>query len=185
MLGLDRELDRWVVQHRAEPFDTLFVWLSRAGSNGIVWILIAVAAALVWRRWALVPVTIATSLVADWTNYALKEAFDRERPSSRFAEPEPLLRPPDSPSFPSGHAATSFACATVIGASVPQLRLPLYVLAALVAWSRVYVGVHYPLDTVGGALYGVAVGLVMVRAVRALPRLAAALRRSRRERRPG
>ena len=182
MLDLDRDLDRWVVHHRTEPFDTLFVWLSHAGSNGLVWILIALAVALVWRHWALVPVTIATALVADWTNLALKEAFDRERPSSRFAEPEPLMRPPDSPSFPSGHAATSFACATVIGASVPQLRVPLYVLAALVAWSRVYVGVHYPLDALGGALYGVAVGLVVVRA---LPRLAVALRRSRRGRRPG
>jgi undecaprenyl-diphosphatase len=182
VLGLDRHLDRWVVHHRTEPFDTLFVWLSRAGSSGLVWVVISIVVGIVWRRYALFGMTLLTVVVADTSNYLLKDVFDRPRPSARYAEPEPLLHPPPSHSFPSGHAATSFACATVIGASAPKLRVPLYVLAALIAWSRVYVGVHYPVDVVVGALYCVAVGSVLVRA---LPRLAALLLRLLRARRRG
>jgi undecaprenyl-diphosphatase len=180
VLGLDRQIDRWVVHHRTEPFDTLFVWLSRAGSSGLVWVVISIVVGIVWRRYALFGMTLLTVLVADTSNYLLKDVFDRQRPSARYAEPDPLLHPPSSHSFPSGHAATSFACATVIGASVPKLRVPLYVLAALIAWSRVYVGVHYPADVLAGALYGLAVGLVLVRV---LPRLAELLLRSLRARR--
>jgi len=182
VLGLDRHLDRWVVHHRTEPFDTLLVWLSKAGSSGLIWVGISVVAGIGWRRYALFGATLLTVVFADTSNYLLKDVFDRQRPSVRYAEPDPLLHSPSSHSFPSGHAATSFACATVIGASVPKLRVPLYVLAALIAWSRVYVGVHYPLDVLVGALYGLAVGLVLVRA---LPRLAELLLRSLRARRQG
>jgi undecaprenyl-diphosphatase len=182
LLGPDRHLDRWVVHHRIEPFDTLFVWLSKAGSNGLVWVLIALGVAIWLRRYPLFGAVLMTVVVADTSNYVLKSLFDRQRPNVRYAEPEPLLHPPSSNSFPSGHAATSFAAATVIAAAAPRLRVPLYVLAALIAWSRVYVGVHYPLDVLAGAVWGVAVGLVLVRA---LPRLAEALLRLLRARRQG
>jgi undecaprenyl-diphosphatase len=182
VLGLDRHLDRWVVHHRTEPFDTIFVWLSKAGSNGLVWALIAIAVGIAYRRYQLFGMTLLTILIADTSNFALKQVFDRVRPNVRYAHPEPLLHPPSSNSFPSGHAATSFACATVISAAAPRFRVPLYVLAGLIAWSRVYVGVHYPLDVLAGALYGLALGVVLVRA---LPRLARALLRLLRARRRG
>jgi undecaprenyl-diphosphatase len=181
-VNLDRSLDRWVVHHRTEPFDTIFVWLSRAGSSGLVWVVIGLAVAIVYRRYQLFGIVLLTVLIADTTNYLLKDVFDRERPNVRYAEPEPLMRAPQSDSFPSGHAATSFAAATVIAAAAPRLRIPLYVLAALVAWSRVYVGVHYPLDVIGGAIYGTLLGLLLVRA---LPQLARFLLRSLRARREG
>ena len=85
--------------------------------------------------------------------------------------PEPLLEAPSTFSFPSGHATVAFACATVLALAVPRLRWWLYALAALIAFSRVYVGVHYPGDVLVGALLGVAIA-------RALLMLAAALRRS-------
>jgi len=180
--GVDRDFDRWVVAHRAEPFDTLFVWLSRIGSNGLVWIAISFLVAILWRRYALFGMTLVTVVVADTSNFVLKNVFDRQRPSTRYEDPEPLMHPPASHSFPSGHAATSFACATVIGATAPRLRVPLYALAALVAWSRVYVGVHYPLDVLAGAVWGLVVGLLLVRA---LPRLVELLLRSLRARPQG
>jgi undecaprenyl-diphosphatase len=68
---------------------------------------------------------------------------------------------PTSHSFPSGHAATSFACAIVLGAVAPRYRLPFLVLAAAVAYSRLYNGVHYPLDVLGGAVLGVAIALAL------------------------
>ncbi len=72
------------------------------------------------------------------------------------------MQVPHSGAFPSGHAASAFACATVIGWTSPRLRIPVIVLAAAIAWSRVYVGVHWPLDVLGGALLGVLMGAVLV-----------------------
>ena len=72
-----------------------------------------------------------------------------------------LVARPHTHSFPSGHATTSFACATVLALLLPRLRVPLFLLAAAVAWSRVYVGVHYPLDVLGGAVLGVAIALAL------------------------
>ena len=55
----------------------------------------------------------------------------------------------------------AFACATVLALAVPRLRWPLFALAALIAFSRVYVGVHYPLDVLAGAALGVTLGLAV------------------------
>ena len=57
-----------------------------------------------------------------------------------------------SDSFPSGHSATSFACAALLAWLTPLPKVPLYALAALIAFSRVYTGVHYPLDVLGERL---------------------------------
>jgi undecaprenyl-diphosphatase len=93
-----------------------------------------------------------------------------------------LVPVPHDGSFPSGHAASSFACATVLAASVPKAAPALYLLALAIGFSRIYVGVHWPLDVVGGAVLGVAIGAALLTA---LPRLAAARRRSGRSRRRG
>jgi undecaprenyl-diphosphatase len=125
---------------------------------------IAFVLCALYRRWGLLGLTIIAVALADWSAMGLKALFDRPRPPLRYAEPEPLVRTPHDGSFPSGHAATSFAAATIMSFAFPRLAPFLFVLAALVAWSRVYVGVHYPLDIIGGALLGILVAL----AVRAL-----------------
>ncbi|MGH3018144.1 MAG: phosphatase PAP2 family protein [Gaiellaceae bacterium] len=72
--------------------------------------------------------------------------------------------------FPSGHAATSFAAAVVLALALPALAPAFLVLAAAVSFSRLYVGVHFPLDTVGGADLGLAVATALLLLVRALQR---------------
>jgi undecaprenyl-diphosphatase len=172
----DAGLSRWVVEHRAGWLDWLFVALSRLGTLGFVWIAIAVAATLVLRRRTLLLTAIAV-WAADATAYGLKLAVDRPRPLL-----DPLVRLPADPSFPSGHAATSFAGATMLALLVPRLAPALYLLAVAVAFSRVYVGVHYPLDVVAGAALGAAIGWA---GARALPRLERSRRRSPRAPRAG
>jgi len=67
-------------------------------------------------------------------------------------------------SFPSGHATFSFVTASVLGYRRPlPWKLPLYAFALLVAWSRIYVGAHYPLDVAGGALLGMGIGFTVWR----------------------
>jgi undecaprenyl-diphosphatase len=161
-----------VVDHRLGVLDPLFQGLSLIGSFGIVWLLLAVAiSGFSWSRPWLWTRVGAAILLAESVSGALKVAVERDRPPLSRPVPEPLLESPSTFSFPSGHATVSFACATVLALAVPRLRWPLFALAVLVAWSRVYVGVHYPGDVLAGALLGLAIAT-------ALRMLAGALRRS-------
>jgi undecaprenyl-diphosphatase len=78
-----------------------------------------------------------------------------------------LVSLPSSASFPSGHAATSFAAAAALSVLVPRLRVPALVLAALVAISRVYLGVHFWVDVLAGAFLGAAIGAGLALGARA------------------
>jgi undecaprenyl-diphosphatase len=124
--------------------------------------------AILWRRpWFFVALVTAT-LAADGLSYLLRQWIGRDRPPLVYGDPRPLVGLPHSGAFPSGHAASAFAAATVIAWASRRLAAPAYVLAALVAWSRVYVGVHWPLDVIGGAALGtlVAIALLKLSAVR-------------------
>jgi len=128
---------------------------------GLVWIGIALVLALLSRRPALLVAVVAADGIADLHARAIKSVVDVQRPAFRYAEPKPLVPVPHDHSFPSGHAATSFACATTIALAFPRLAVPVYLLAAAIAYSRVYVGVHYPLDVLGGAVLGIAVATAL------------------------
>jgi undecaprenyl-diphosphatase len=152
--------------------DPVFAALSYAGSFGFVWLGIALGVSgFSWSRPWLWTRVGAAILLAESVSGALKNWADRDRPPLSNPEPETLVDLPATYSFPSGHATVSFACATVLALAVPRLRYPLFALAALIAFSRVYVGVHYPFDIVAGAVLGVGIAI-------ALRMLAAALRRS-------
>ena len=138
-----------------------FVALTRIGTQGAIWLLIAIIAALYWRRPAIFLYVALADLLAGVSSDLLRHAIGRERPPLRFPEPHPLVHVPGNPSFPSGHAATSFACAATLAWLTPLSPVALYVLAALIAFSRVYVGVHYPLDVIGGAALGLGVATAL------------------------
>jgi undecaprenyl-diphosphatase len=141
--------------------DDVFVALSRIGSQGAIWLLIAALAALYWRRPAIFLSVALADLIAGVSGALLRHAIGRERPPLRFPEPHPLVHVPGNPSFPSGHAATSFACAATLAWLTPLSPIALYALAALIAFSRVYVGVHYPVDVIGGAALGLGVAIAL------------------------
>ncbi len=152
-------------------------WLSWIGTGGAVWLAIAALVALRQQRSEILIWALCADLAAQLSTETLQWLIPRARPRL-----DPLIAIPHSHSFPSGHAAASFACATAIGAAAPRWRLALFVLATLIAWSRVYNGVHYPLDVLAGAALGVAIGVAVLRALR---RLGANRPRSRRVPRPG
>jgi undecaprenyl-diphosphatase len=118
-------------------------------------------ATVLWRRPSIFFVVLAGNLIAGWTSFGLRQAIGRDRPPHRFPEPPPLVETPVSDSFPSGHSASAFACAALLAWLTPLPKIPLFGLAALIAFSRVYNGVHYPLDVLGGALLGLAVATAL------------------------
>jgi undecaprenyl-diphosphatase len=167
---LDRDLFTWVVEHRSQPFDWLFVALSAAGQAAILWIVLAPLLALLARKPLLFTtlVTAATVWTADLLATLVKALVDRQRPYEVIPEADPLLRWDVAGSFPSGHAATSVAGAVVLAYLLGRWGAWLGLLAAAVAFSRVYVGVHYPLDVLAGAVLGAGVGLLAIALVRRL-----------------
>jgi undecaprenyl-diphosphatase len=136
--------------------------LSAAADQSLLWL--AIAGALALRRGAprrAAVLGIASISVASATvNLGVKGLLPRSRPD-RAGAAVPAgrqVRMPASRSFPSGHAASGFAFAAAVGGELPALSLPLHLLAAAVAYSRVHAGVHYPGDALVGALAGAAIG---------------------------
>jgi membrane-associated phospholipid phosphatase len=134
-------------------------------------VVVGIVLAVLWRRPWLLVLLLAADFAADGLSYALRQWIGRERPPLVYPEPKPLVHVPHSGAFPSGHASMAFACATVLAWASPRLRIPAFVLAAAIAWSRVYVGVHWPLDVLGGAVLGVLVATALLKLVASPPRL--------------
>ncbi len=154
----------------------MFVALSIAGYAGLLWIALAPVVAIGARLRVLQTALLTAACVwtADLLAFALKAAVARPRPVSSVPEADPLLSRSVGSSFPSGHAATSFAGALFLCLVAPRAVPYLLALAAAVAYSRIYVGVHYPGDVLAGAALGAAVGaaygLTSRRLLSAVPR---------------
>jgi len=138
------------------------VFFTRIGTWGAVWIALALVLALVRREARIFVWTTACVLLADFVASIVKYAVGENRPDF----PKALVAIPKSHSFPSGHTATAFAGATALSFFFPRAAPAFVVLAAAIAYSRLYVGVHFPLDVLGGALIGVATALLLLAAAR-------------------
>jgi undecaprenyl-diphosphatase len=165
VLGWDRHLESWIADHRVSALDPVFRGLTYIGTWGAVWLVIAAVAAARSRRLAVLVWVAVADLVAQLTTALIKAVTHRDRPHVHA-----LVGVPHTHSFPSGHAASSLACAVVLAAYLPRLQWPLYVLAALIAYSRLYVGVHFPLDVLAGALLGFLLGKATLALARATER---------------
>ena len=102
----------------------------------------------------------AVAATATIVNVVVKPLGRRRRPDRADEETAParMVRMPSSRSFPSGHTAAAVAFATGVSRVLPPAGVPLHLLAALVGYSRVHTGVHYPGDVVAGAVLGAMIG---------------------------
>lgn len=122
---------------------------------------VLVAMLLTWggrRMWAVLAVGLLALAVADQGTNLIKAGVQRTRPCHAIAGVHLLTACTRSFSFPSNHASNMFAIATVGWLTLRRFRGALLLLAAGVAYSRVYLGAHYPGDVLAGALWGAAVG---------------------------
>lgn len=146
-------------QFRTPVLDALSVFFNYAGAHGEIWI--ALTAVLLLRRstrraGAAVALALCLYMVAG--HWVLKPLFARPRPCDLRPEMLTLVPRPSGWSFPSGHTASGFAAATALWLQNRRLGTPALVLAAFIAFTRLYLYVHFPTDVLGGIALGLALG---------------------------
>ena len=157
--AVDRAIYEAVARTPTGSLDGPVRQLSGAADKSRLWLGIAAAVALLGgsrgRRAALEGV-VAIGVTSATVNLGVKSVARRRRPDR--AQPalfeDRHVPMPGSTSFPSGHAASAFAFAYAVGRHLPALAVPIRLLAAAVAYSRVHTGVHYPGDVVIGSVTG-------------------------------
>jgi membrane-associated phospholipid phosphatase len=159
----DRALYRSVAQMRLPLLDEPLRVVSDFANFSKPWFLVSGLLAVVGggrgRLGALTGLA-AVGLTSLVVNQPMKIAGERHRPDrDGVGVPQNRwVRMPSSTSFPSGHSGSAAAFAVAVGDILPALREPLRVAASIVAFSRVYTGVHYPGDVLVGAAVGTVIG---------------------------
>ena len=147
---------------RTEVLDSFFLGLTRvAGSYGQLWLIIA-ALLLIFKgtRRAGISVVIAYMAVYLLGQIILKQLISRPRPCQIDQAFALLVARPSSSSFPSTHSAWAFGAATAIFMRHRKLGAAAYAVAALIAFSRLYMFLHFPTDVLFGAAMGMALGVL-------------------------
>lgn len=124
--------------------------------------LYALLALTVWMlgysQWALI---IAVGFTVERILYLLlKKSFKRNRPADILDDFTSFIRPSDQFSFPSGHTSGAFFMAYCLSEWFPEFYMSFYSWSAMVAMSRIFLGVHFPTDTAMGALLGTTCAIV-------------------------
>lgn len=167
---MDSSIVVWVATHRVAALNDPMVWLGTIEKLGAVWVVLALIVAAFrragWLRTLGFAVLVGlTTLAADTFAFLVKDLTHRTRPFVAHPQIHPLYSVHSS-SFPAGHASTAFAGAVLLSAVAPRVAPAFLALAALIGFSRIYDGVHYPTDVLAGALLGALTGLAVVWALR-------------------
>ncbi len=157
LIHLDGSCLLWIQENlRQGSWDALWTRITSLGDKGWFWLALALLLILFPRtRKAGILALAAMVLCALVTNVCLKNLVARPRPYTQVPGLTSLLPPQSDWSFPSGHTTASFASAGVYLRTLPQrYGTAALILAALIAFSRLYVGVHYPTDVLAGLAIG-------------------------------
>lgn len=151
--------------HGVDFFNQFFKFISIISDKGLVWIALG-AVLLFFKKTRKVGLITIIGVGASFfiNSLILKNIFDKTRPFIENPELATFIEGigmslPDSSSFPSGHAFSSFCCAIIIGLGLKKNWWGFYILAVLIAFSRVFLCVHYPIDVIVGAILGTVVGV--------------------------
>jgi len=166
-LNFDLPVLDWIAEHIANPFlDTVMPLITLLGDAGIFWIAVAVILLCIpqYRKTGLaMGAALILGLIV--CNAAMKPLIARPRPYdfqfTHFGKTvELLVSTPHDFSFPSGHTLASFEAATALLIRSKKLGIPAMILACLIAFSRLYLYVHYPTDVLFSVAMGIGFGFL-------------------------
>lgn len=155
IIQLDVSILLFIQEHiRCEAFNGFWKFITSLGDGGWFWIALSLVLVIPKKTRSVgIASLLSLGLGALLTNVALKNIVARPRPFDLTETIIPLIAKPHDYSFPSGHTCASFASALICYRMLPKkYGIPAVILAALIALSRLYVGVHYPTDVIGGFL---------------------------------
>lgn len=169
--NLDLTIFQFINQKIHTPFfDFFFTQLTHLGDFYLLWLLTSLFLLIFGKKkeknvgFLCLSTIVINALV---TNFLLQPFFNRSRPYDVLKNVTLLVSKTSFLSFPSGHASGVFAFSTIIYAKYRRFWW-LYLIAFLIAFSRVYIGVHYPADVFAGALVGISIALFVLLSFRFL-----------------
>ena len=177
MINFDWTVLRFVQDRCHNPLtDSVFPVITELGEAGFIWIALALVMLALGKKrgWTTTGWLVLFSMLLGLLigEAGIKNIVCRPRPFMAIAPgPELLIPRPDGWSFPSGHSCSSFAAATAIFLKDKRWGSAAFVLAGLIAFSRVFLFVHWPSDVVAGALLGVLCALVTAWGYRLIKRI--------------
>ncbi len=162
MLDIEFSILNFIQNHLRTDFgDIIMPLISKFGNSGMIWLCLSGVLCII-PKYRKVGITMFISIVLDvlLCNVMLKPLVARMRPFTVNTDITLLINAPTDFSFPSGHTTVSFAAAFSLLFSKNKLWIPSIILAILIAFSRLYLYVHYPTDVLAGILLGLIIGIV-------------------------
>ena len=167
-MDIIREIDFMVLEYIREHLrngflDNIMPVVTAFGNMGMFWVVVAliISAKRKYRKCS-ITMMIGMILGVILGNFVVKNIVRRDRPCWINEISDMLIANPQDFSFPSGHTMSSFIAATILFYYDKRLGVPSFGVALLIAFSRMYLYVHFPTDIIGGAMLGVGIAIMTV-----------------------
>ncbi|MDD3204382.1 MAG: phosphatase PAP2 family protein [Lachnospiraceae bacterium] len=167
LMELDSNILLWIQEVLRNPIcDPIFIFITSLGNMGALWILIS-CILLIFKKTRRIGMMSLLALLGSLivNNLIIKNLVARTRPYELITGLQLLIARATDFSFPSGHTGSSFASAVILYKELPKkYGILALILATLIAFSRLYIGIHYPSDVICGALSGILIALFVRKA---------------------
>ena len=163
--SFDESIQLFIQGHFHIPFlDTFFTFITKLGDSGLIWIALGLVL-LCFRKTRKCGIAVLLALLAEWAicDGLLKNLVARPRPYTLYPDITLYVPKLHSYSFPSGHSASSFVAAVALFQFYRRPGIAAITFAALIAFSRVYLFMHWVTDVLAGALLGTLVAICIVK----------------------
>lgn len=162
--SFDKSVIEFIQNNLHSPImDKIMVFITTLGDTGLIWIIIGLALVISNKYRKVGFMVLGALLLGSILGEGIiKNIVQRDRPFINMDGIDMLINTPITYSFPSGHTTSSFAAAGVLAISFKNKSVYVFVLAGLIAFSRLYLGVHFPTDIIAGIILGLSCSFISV-----------------------